>query len=76
MTATDGQGRISRRERIARVTVGMPAGHPELVTRKPGRAEWQELAIWLIELWPNDEYTVILAHAWRLDRSPGTQASE
>jgi hypothetical protein len=73
MTAADGRDRISRRERIARATVGMPAGHPELVTRKPGRGEWQDLAIWLIELWPNDEYTVIVGQARRLDRPPRTQ---
>jgi hypothetical protein len=73
MTAADGRNRISRMERIARATVGMPVGHPELITRKPGRAEWQELAIYLIELWPNDEYTAIVAQAQRLDRPPGTQ---
>lgn len=37
MTLPGGPGRISRRERIARAAAGMPAGHPELVTRKPGR---------------------------------------
>jgi hypothetical protein len=65
MTAPDGQGRISRKERIARAAVGMPANHIELITRKPSRAEWQELATWCAELWPNDEYTAIVAEARR-----------
>jgi hypothetical protein len=69
MAATDGQGRISRKERIARAAVGMPANHIELITPKPSRAEWKELAAWLAELWPNDEYTAIVAETWRDDRS-------
>ncbi len=47
MIAAGGQGRISRKERIARAAFGMPADHPELLTRKPGRAEWKQLAAWL-----------------------------
>ncbi len=69
MTTAGGQGRISRKERIARAAAGMPAEHPELVTRKPGRAEWKLLAAWLAELWPHDEYTAIVAEAWRKDGS-------
>jgi hypothetical protein len=69
MTAAGGQGRISRKERIARAAVGMSAGHLEMVTRKPGRAEWKLLAAWCTELWPNDEYTAIVAEAWRRDGS-------
>lgn len=46
-TAAGGQGRISRKERIARAAAGMPAEHPELVTRKPGRAECKLFAAWL-----------------------------
>jgi hypothetical protein len=72
MTAADGQGRISRKERIARAVLGMPAGHPELLTRNPSRAEWQQLATWLAELWPRNEYAAILAEEWRQD-PPGTQ---
>jgi hypothetical protein len=68
MTAAGGQGRISRRERIARAAIGMPAEHPELVTRKPSRAEWKLLTTWLAELWPHDEYTAIVTEAWREDR--------
>jgi hypothetical protein len=73
MTAADGQGRISRNERTARAVVGMPAGHPELVTRKPGRGEWKLFTAWLAELWPRDEYTAIVAEALRQDPPPGTQ---
>jgi hypothetical protein len=72
MTATGSPGPISRQERVARAAVGMPAGHPELVTRKPGRAEWKQLTARLAELWPNDEYTAIVAEE-RRDRPPGTQ---
>jgi hypothetical protein len=69
MTAAGGQRRISREERAARTAAGMPARHPELVTRKPGRAEWKLFTAWLAELWPNDEYTAIAAEAWRKDGS-------
>ncbi len=73
MTAAGGQGRITRKERIARAVVGMPAEHPELLTRKPGRNEWEQLAAWCAELWPHDEYAAIIAETrWR-DRPPGTQ---
>jgi hypothetical protein len=67
MTSTPGPDRISRKERIARAATGMPDRHPEQVTRKPGRAEWKQLTAWLAELWPNDEYTAIVADAWRDD---------
>ncbi len=69
MTSAGGHGRISRKERIARAALGIPAGHPELVTRKPGRAEWKLFTAWLAELWPHDEYTAIVAEAWRKDGS-------
>jgi hypothetical protein len=69
MTDAGGSGRISRKERIARAAIGMPAEHPELVTRKPGRTEWKQLTAWLAELWPSDEYTAIVAEAWRKDGS-------
>jgi hypothetical protein len=73
MTAAGGHGRISRKERIARATLGMPAEHPELVTRKPCHAEWKLLTAWCAELWPHDEYVAIIAEEWRQDRPPGTQ---
>ena len=68
MTAPGGQGRISRKERIARAVLGMPTGHPEQIIRKPGWAEWKHFTAWLAELWPNDEYTAIVADAWRQDQ--------
>ena len=51
----------------------MPAGHPELVTRKPGRAEWKQLAKWWAELWPRDEYTAIVAKEGGRTGHQGTQ---
>ncbi len=36
-------------------------------------AEWKLLATWCAELWPNDEFTAIVAEAWRHDWPPGTQ---
>jgi len=69
VTAGGGPGRISRRERSARAAAGMPARHPELITPKPGRAEWQLLAAWCAELWPQDEYTAIVAVAKHDDGS-------
>ena len=74
MTLPGGPRWISRKERIARAAVGMPNGHPELVTRKPGHAEWQLLAAWCAELWPHDEYTAIVAETRRRDQPPGTQS--
>jgi hypothetical protein len=68
MTAAGGQGRTSRKERIARPAAGMPAEHPELVTREPGHAEWKLLVTWCAELWPEDEYTAIVAEARQQDR--------
>ncbi|MHB1596823.1 MAG: hypothetical protein ACYCO9_10130 [Streptosporangiaceae bacterium] len=59
--------RLSRRERVARAAIGMPPGHPELLTRKPGRAEWRHLAAWITELWPRDEYTAIVTEELRRD---------
>ena len=73
MTAADGSDRISRTERLARAAAGMPTRHPELLTRKPGRVERELLASWCAELWPDDEYTAIVAEAQRQDPPPGTQ---
>jgi len=42
-------------------------------TAEHGRAEWKLLATWCAELWPHDEYTVIVGEAWRQDGPPGTQ---
>jgi hypothetical protein len=65
MTGHGNSRRISRTERIARAALGMPAEHPELLTRKPGHAEWKQLTAWLTQMWPNDEYTAIVAETWR-----------
>lgn len=70
MTTPFGTRRISRRERVARAAIGMPSHHPEKLTRKPGRAEWKQFTAWLAALWPNDEYTAIVADAWRRDQPP------
>jgi hypothetical protein len=70
MTAAGGPGRISRKERLARAAARMPSLHPELLTRKPSRAEWELLASWCAELWPQDEYTAIVAEAGRQHRPP------
>ena len=59
--------RIRHREQAARTAIGMPPGHPELLTRKPGRAEWRHLATWITELWPRDEYTAIVTEELRRD---------
>ena len=69
MTAAGGPDRTCRRECIARAVAAMPAEHPELLTRRPGRQEWQLLATWCAELWPHDEYTAIVAEARRKDGS-------
>jgi hypothetical protein len=52
-------------ERDARRAVGMPARHPERITRDlaAGQDEW--LAELASELWPDDEYTIIVAELWR-----------
>jgi hypothetical protein len=46
----------------------MAARHPEQLTLRPGRAEWQQLAARCAELWPHDEYTAIVAETRRKDR--------
>lgn len=73
MTTPGSPGRISRKERAARAAIGMPAKHPELLTRRPGRREWRQLTARLAEMWPDDEYTAIVTEAWPQDRPPGTQ---
>ena len=59
--------RVSRREQAARAAIGMPIGHPELLTRKPRRGEWRHLAAWIAQLWPRDEYTAIVTEELRRD---------
>jgi hypothetical protein len=56
--------RLSRRrsaarrvaEREARQILGMPAGHPESLTRPLSRAQERRLAALAARLWPHDEY--------------------
>ena len=62
----------SRRELLARAAVSMPAFHPERVTRRPGRGEWKHMARWLTEMWPGDEYILVIAEELRRQRAPGT----
>lgn len=69
MTPLHRMHRTSRKERNARAAIGMPARHPEQITRKPRRREWKQFAAWLAELWPHDEYTAIVTDAWRQDHS-------
>lgn len=69
MTAAGGPGLIGRSERSARAAADIPAEHPELLTRRPGRAEWQLLATWCAQLWPHDEYNAIVAETRREDGS-------
>ena len=64
MTGNHGPTHIGRAERVARAAVGMPAEHPELITRKPGCAEWQQLSIWLAEMWPDYDYIAVIADKW------------
>jgi hypothetical protein len=72
MTTPGRKSRLSRKERTARTEIGMPARHPELIARKPGRAEWKQLAARIAELWPNDEYTAIVTDTRHQDPpSPG-----
>lgn len=59
MMGYPGPAGISRRERLARAAAGMPARHPELITRKPGRAEWKQLTTWMAEMWPDDDHAAI-----------------
>ena len=55
-------------ERDARTAIGMPARHPERITRDlpAGQEEW--LAALAAALWPEDEYARIIAEMWREDQ--------
>jgi hypothetical protein len=55
-------------ERDARAAIGMPARHPERITRDlPDRQE-EWLAGLAAALWPEDEYARIIAELWRKDQ--------
>ena len=55
-------------EREVRAAIGMPARHPERITRElpGGQEEW--LAALAAALWPAGEYTAIITAARRQDR--------
>jgi hypothetical protein len=63
-----GAGRGGRKERAVRVAIGMPARHPGLVARKPGRAERKNFGAWLAELWPHNGYTASVTEVGRQNR--------
>lgn len=48
------------REHAARTAIGMPARHPERVTRQLGRRDEAWLTAVAAALWPDDEYTEIV----------------
>jgi hypothetical protein len=54
--------------RDARAAIGMPAAHPEKITRElpGGQEEW--LAALAAALWPEEEYTAIITETRREDR--------
>ena len=56
-------------ERDARTAIGVPATHPERITRElpPGQEDW--LAAVAAVLWPDDEYTAIIASTRREEPS-------
>jgi hypothetical protein len=44
----------------ARKALGMPARHPERITREQPEGDEEWLAALASELWPGDEYTAII----------------
>jgi len=56
---------VTRRERSARAAIGMPARHPEHITRELPRRQENWLAALCAELWPDDEYTGIITDVLR-----------
>ncbi len=48
------------REAAARAAIGMPARHPERITRGLRRRDERWLAAAAIRLWPGDEYAVVV----------------
>jgi len=55
-------------ERDARAAIGMPARHPERITRDLPAGQEEYLAALADALWPGDEYAAIIAELWRKDR--------
>lgn len=63
-----GDLRIGCKEHVAHTAIGMPERRPEVVTRRPSRGEWRQLAPWLAELLTNDEYAEVIAERWPRDQ--------
>jgi hypothetical protein len=55
-------------ERDARAAIGLPARHPERITRDLPAGQEEYLAALAGALWPQDEYATIIAELWREDR--------
>ena len=55
-------------ERDARAAIGMPAAHPEKITRDLHGRQEEWLAILAAALWPGDEYAAIISETPRRDR--------
>jgi hypothetical protein len=58
----------TRRERSARAAIGMPAHHPERITRELPRGQEEWLAALCTALWPDDEYADITNGTWKDDQ--------
>lgn len=58
----------SKAERDARTAIGMPARHPEQITRELPGGQEEYLAAVAEALWPDDEYAAIIAELWRGDQ--------
>jgi hypothetical protein len=57
-----------RAERDARAAIGMPARHPEKITRELRGGQEQWLTALAAALWPDDDYTAIITETRREDR--------
>lgn len=55
-------------ERDARKAMGMPARHPERITRELPEADEEWLAGLAAQLWPDDEFTEIIAETRQEDQ--------
>jgi hypothetical protein len=55
----------SKAERDARAALGMPARHPERLTRDLPAGQESYLAALADALWPDDEYAAIIAELWK-----------
>lgn len=53
------------RERAARAAIGIPARHPERITRDMPGGQEEVLASLAATLWPADEYTAIITKTRR-----------